>query len=507
MKKIIAMLMTALMIVSAMCIPAFAETEEIGEQEEQLIEETEDQEQTEEVSVSHAITVADEMMEKGFVIPSRRNAKEGDAVVLTAYEKEYTEDGKEMKYEFVSFECENATIIPVNHTTAFFFMPDEDVEIVANYRTVDLTEYYDWNAVIEKIGKMKTGSSLVVDMKNETVVPKEVLDAFDGEDKTVSFMTDNCFYSVNGKNIVLEVADENGYSLSYEDYSLTRYYKLKLGNSAVMAVEVKKDSNHSVTAELHCFCDKNAENAYLYRLYGQKAEFVGVVSVKNGEVSLPVSESGIYAVTTKVLVGTKITMKAEQDKRVLLNGKLLPLTAYEDGELTFTVPTSGTLEFVDYTNPYKDTEKHEFEEAVCFVSVRNLMEGADDSRFYPDAGASVEDFSCAVARLRQISDKSAMEYTRQAGIINETYEVGSRLTRNDVSYLMTRFVKYIMSHPEQFGEVNRDAFGGNAGAWMSARFVEMSGSSESFNWSGVCTRGELAYLLMSVVNAMTADAQ
>lgn len=525
MKKLIAILLAALTAASAFGLTAFAD----GIPEENSADETavtagpadgepdisvpedraeipggtgETAEEPAPANAPHAVIIADGRVENGYVVPSRRTAREGDAVILTAYEKEYTEDGKKMKSEFIGFETDGDTVmIPTGAFSAFFFMPDGDITVTAVYREIDLTEYYDWKTAADKICRAPEGGSVYIDMKNETEADGGILSLLSGRDVTVSFMTQNCYYSLNGKEIPADEEDA-GYSLTYEDCSLPRYFRLKLGGSVIGAFDVKAEGRADVTARLHCFCGKDAASAYLFRLTGPDAEFVSAVSVANGEAEIPVTESGLYAIATRVPAGTAVSVKADADSRVLVNGKVYPLCAYRDGSLLFTVPSSGTVEIEPYGASFADIRNHPCADAIRTAAARNLMDGADDTSFRPDAAASIEDILCAVARLRRISDSSAASFCAQAGILAGYYEPGSILTRSDVSLILSDLAGYVTAHPEQFGAAKGDLFGTGASAWIGMLMLNAPGSDGASGWTGVCTRGELAYVLTGMTDRM-----
>ena len=50
---------------------------------------------------THSITFTNMLLEKGFVMASRKSAQEGEVVILQAYEHEFERDGKSYKYEFM----------------------------------------------------------------------------------------------------------------------------------------------------------------------------------------------------------------------------------------------------------------------------------------------------------------------------------------------------------------------------------------------------------------------
>lgn len=65
----------------------------------------------------HSITFTNMLLEKGFVMASRKSAKEGEVVILQAFEHEFERDGKSYKYEFMGWYS--------NADTMLMFPPDK----------------------------------------------------------------------------------------------------------------------------------------------------------------------------------------------------------------------------------------------------------------------------------------------------------------------------------------------------------------------------------------------
>ena len=157
----------------------------------------------------HSITFTNMLLEKGFVMASRKSAKEGEVVILQAYEHEFERDGKSYKYEFMGWYSNADTmLIHVSKTMAFFYMPDEDVSITPIFKITDITEYYDWASVVKDVDKLRRNQSLEVDMEDETTIPDSVLKALAGTDADVTFITDDCIYTINGMDVVMNNAEE-----------------------------------------------------------------------------------------------------------------------------------------------------------------------------------------------------------------------------------------------------------------------------------------------------------
>ena len=109
---------------------------------------------------SYTIMVGHHLMESGMVMPNRRTAKEGEVVILRVFEKEFEQRGKNYKYEFRGwYNDADIQIIHVSRTMAFFYMPAEDVTVTPLFKTVDVTEYYDWDTVEEDVRDLHRNES------------------------------------------------------------------------------------------------------------------------------------------------------------------------------------------------------------------------------------------------------------------------------------------------------------------------------------------------------------
>ncbi len=84
-----------------------------------------------------------------------------------------------------------------------------------------------------------------------------VLKVLAGIDADVTFITDDCIYTINGMDVVTNNAEEaaEGYSLTYEDYELTKLQSGKIRYTDLLAVKVNLNTDHSCKgrAPLLCF--------------------------------------------------------------------------------------------------------------------------------------------------------------------------------------------------------------------------------------------------------------
>ena len=462
-----------------------------------------------EEKVSHSITFTNMLMEKGFVMASRKSAKEGEVVILQAYEHEFERDGKNYKYEFMGWYSNADTmLIHVSKTTAFFYMPDEDVTITPIFKITDITEYYDWASVVKDVDKLRRNQSLEVDMEDETTIPDSVLKALAGTDADVTFVTDDCIYTINGMDITMNNAEEaaDGYSLTYEDYELTKIQSRKIRYTDLLAVKVNVNTDHEVKAELRCFASKDKDAGYLYRVSGQNFTFVSAIDIKNGEAIIPVTESGIYVVTSQALADTKMQIDADSNNIVaIVGGKLVPLSAVVDGKLTFKIETSGKLLFSEYTNTYSDVRNHKYKSQIDFVNARGLLEGVTAESWQPNAGITTGEFMRAIARLRGIPDKDAYDYCVQLDIFTYEYVEDDLLSRNEMSVIMTNFINHLIEYPKSFGGYSMSGFDDNGAAWVGARFRELKNNSPiDYDWKENASRAEAAYLLQAAVQTIVS---
>ena len=462
-----------------------------------------------EEKMPHTITFTNILFEKGFVLASRKSAKEGEVVILQAFEHEYERDGKNYKYEFVGWYSNADTfLIHVSKTMAFFYMPDEDVSITPIFKITDITEYYDWDSVVKDIDKLRRNQSLEVDMEDETTIPDSVLQVLAGTDADVTFITDDCIYTINGMDVAMnnDTDASDGYSLTYEDYNLSNIQKRKIRNTDLLAVEVNVNTDHQVKAELRCFASKDKDTGYLYKVSGQNFTFVSAIDIKNGEAIIPVTESGNYVVTSQALIDTKIQIDADSNNIVaIVGGKLVPLSAVVDGKLTFKVETSGKILVSEYTNTYNDVRNHKYKSQIDFVNARGLLDGVTAESWQPNAGITTGEFMRAIARLRGIPDKDAYDYCTQLDIFTYEYVEDDLLSRNEMSVIFTNFINHLIEYPKSFGGYSMKGFDDNGAAWVGARFRELKNNSPiDYDWKENASRAEAAYLLQAAVQTIVS---
>ncbi len=466
---------------------------------------TEPEKEEVEEKVAHNITIAGYMMEQGLVMPNRRTAKEGEIVILKAFEKEYTIGDKNYKLEFRGWYSDaGVPLIHVNNTMAFFFMLDKDVVIYSVYKEVDMTEYYDWDSVEKKVDRLHKNEALEVDMEDESEIPMAVLEALAGKNADVTFTTADCIFTLNGEDVVLSDESDDGYSITYQDYELTKAQRRKVSNRDMMAIRVTVNTEHDVKAELRCFAEKDVKVGYLYRIDGFRLDYVAVVDVKNGEAIIPVSESGTYVLTSSILADVDVVVEADSANTVaIVGGKLVPLSAVVDGKLYFRPQTYGKLMFSEYTNTYYDVQRHKYKDQIDFVSARGLIDGVTADSFQPNAGITTGEFMRAIARLRGIPDKDAYDYCTQLDIFTYEYVEDQLLTRNEMAVIFTNFIHHLVEYPKSFGGYSMEGFDGNAAAWVGNRFRELKNDSPvEYDWKEYASRAEAAYLLEAAVRTV-----
>lgn len=145
---------------------------------------------------------------------------------------------------------------------------------------------------------------------------------------------------------------EDGYKLTYKDYELSKILRRKLRNTDLLSVKVTADTDHDITAELCCFASRDVDTGYLYRLMGNGFEYVSTVSIRNGDARIPVTESGVYVVTSQAIADVTMGINTASENVVpIVGGKLIPLSALVDlvpGD--YFLPTKVSTE-----SPEKDT--------------------------------------------------------------------------------------------------------------------------------------------------------
>ena len=532
MKRTLSLILAALMLTSSLSVGIFAkesetptespsetsepETEapetddpEIVEPEEPESSETEEEDEQPPVenpsyTVPHSVTFTDSILESGLVLSSRNSAKEGEVVILRAFEREFEQYGKKYKYDFYTWGANvDVKIVQVSKTVAFFYMPDEDVVIHPVFNIIDITEYYDWDSVVKDIDKLRRNQTLEVNMGEETTIPDSVLKSLAGTDADVTFVTDDCVYTINGMDISMNNAEDaaEGYSLTYTDYELTMSQRGKIRYADLLAVKININTAHNVKVNLHCFAENDINGGYLYRISGTKLTFISAIEIKNGKAVIPVTESGTYVVTYQVLANTIIQIDSASNKTMVMVGdKLVTLSAVVNEKLTFKIGTSGKLLFKEYINSYADVKNHKYKSQIDFVNARGLLDGVSDGSWQPNAGITAGDLMKVIARLRGIPDKDAYDYCTQLSIFSYECEEDEILTKNEMSVILTNFINHLIEYPKSFGGYSMRGFDNNSAAWVGARFRELkNNSSAEFNWNKNATRAEVAYLLHAVI--------
>jgi len=133
MKKTI-FLTTILAIAAMTCVPISAADEL---ENDTAIEEVKPQE--------YAVTIANGFKEYGLALTSHTAARPGDTVIIGAFEKEFSANNMQFRYEFCGWASDaDVRFTFLNETLAYFTMPESDVEIRPIFRVLDITEYYDW---------------------------------------------------------------------------------------------------------------------------------------------------------------------------------------------------------------------------------------------------------------------------------------------------------------------------------------------------------------------------
>ena len=515
MKKIIVLLLAALMLASCTCIGVFAAESEPIPTETQLPEtesiETESPEndplppadQTE--HEDHAVIIDNDLLDQGLVMPNRIKAKYGDVVILAAFEKEYEKEGVTYKKVVSSwYASENVKLIAVSKTMVFFFMPDSDVTVYPVFEDVDMTKYYYCGEVEDKISKLHRNENIEIDMKGETAIPKAVLMALEGKESEVTFVTSDCVFTIKGTELKVNTESEGGFSITYTDLTLTKAQRAKLTCRDILAVSPTVETDHSVIAYLHCFAAKDVTSGYLYGIDEFDLEYITAVSVENGKAVIPVTESRDYVLTTAILSNVNMSVEAASPNTVvIIGGKLVPLSAYADGRLYFRPSSTGKLMLSEYLNTYGDVAEHIYREKIDFVCARDLIDGYSAAEFRPDEGITTGQFMRAIARLRGIPDKDAYTYCTKLDIFTYEYVENKLLTRNEMSVIFTNFINHLIEYPESFGGYSMECFNGNAAAWVGDLFREIKADSEGeYDWKANATRAEAAYLLEAAVFAV-----
>lgn len=507
MKKILALCLAVLMLTSALSTTAFAAESSV----ETILPETSTQTPAESPAEEqqYNVEIVNGYMEFGFAVASKFQAKPGETVLIRAFEFEYFDGPLHKKIEFLGwYTRSDIQLIYGTKTVAFFVMPESDVTIFPMFRTLDLTEYYDWESVRSDIGRLKNNGKLTVDMEDEEKIPDDILHVLAGKNAEVTFITQDCTYTIHGSEIAYDAESTDGYKLTYDDSSLYSAARKKIGNTELLTIRVNAQSDHTVGTKLHINLDSDYTTGYLYRVQGLNFDFVSVINLTEDEILLPTEGSGTYTLTYRPVSGTFMDVPASsRNGTVLFSGKPVPLSTILDGKLIFKGSYHTDVKFSEYVSPYQDISRYKYRDEINYICARGVMDGFDETSFKPNAGVSINDVFHAVARIRNISDSDGRSYCEQLDIVKKDYDDGHLLTNNELSEILTNFVNHLITYPKSFGAYSMSCFNNNAAAWVGARFSEISDmkSGARFDWNDYASRGEFAYILSSIIHGVVAE--
>jgi len=486
----------SLLAVAAMtCIPISAADEL---ENDTAIEEVKPQE--------YAVTIANGFKEYGLALTSHTAARPGDTVIIGAFEKEFSANNMQFRYEFCGWASDaDVRFTFLNETLAYFTMPESDVEIRPIFRVLDITEYYDWESVIGKIKALRNGGSLEVDMGEELTVPDSVLQALSGKNADVTFTTNECTFTLNGKNMVYTSGDL-GLTVTAQESDLPKAAQKKVGDSELCTVKVsmKADFDTEITLKQHVAVKSG--DVYVYLLKGSELEYVAFAKVNGSIVDIPVSVGGTYIITTEPIHGDIVSIPADSSTVVpVQNGNIIELSAVIEGNLVFKPKSTKAITYETYTNRYTDIRASKYKSAIDFVSARELMTGITETMFAPNSPVTVNDIAFAIAKIRGVPDKDAMLYCKQAGIFEDEYPNGYILTRNELSSIMTSLVKQITENPKLYGDYSMSGFKYTPEYWTNSKLRELeSHNNHIYNKKADATRAEAAYLFASLIETIVA---
>ena len=226
------------------------------------------------------------------------------------------------------------------------------------------------------------------------------------------------------------------------------------------------------------------------------------------EITVPATvESVVVEIpVTNVTPGSVIVLVHEDGTEEIVNNTALTVNG-----LAITVDSSVTIKVVDNTKDFNDTEDHWAENAVTFVTAREIFNGTGNDEFTPDGQMTRAMMMTVLARLggqdTSVEDGEdwaapGIEWAMENGICDGS-RPNDNITREELATMLYLFA----GAPETAGDLDDFTDGGNvsdfaekAMQWAVENGIINGMGDGTLNPQGEATRAQLAKILMYFIN-------
>lgn len=468
-------------------------------------------------------------------------------------------------YRFLYWTSSNGGVFKnANDASTIFAMSGDNTTITANFGPIGSPEQpkdtqeqqytrskalSSWDIILNKINSAKDGETIIIEMKNETVLPTSILNAIRDRDITIILKFNTFSWSINGKSVNNIPSSKSGYDM--EIMEITDFTLSSLAdNKDIVAIKLAYEDIFPFDAILSLKIGKKYSglqifmNRYNERLKG--LEYIGVSNVdNNGEVRYRVNQGTKYIITTMVAKDTYIADNPMLDllgsspqlgSRLysyipyIVDGDNLSIVKFSgivDNLVAFNAPRSGLYKYNYNEKNFMDIANHWAENAIDFVTSRELFAGVGNNKFEPNTGMTRAMFAAVLSNLDEADltqytvsvfpDVSmdtwygkAVAWAADQSIIggygNGLYGPNDLITREQMAVMLSNYMKYkglvlprIASEPFADSELVSRWAKEAVGDMRSYGLITGIGNN-LYSPQNTANRASVAHIFMNIIN-------
>jgi len=337
-----------------------------------------------------------------------------------------------------------------------FTMPANDTTITANFESIDkdsdskgssgktivtdntsLSTGVSWSTVINQINMAKDGDVIAVDMKNETELPSDVLNALGGKNITLVLNLEKYTWSINGKNVANVPSDKTNFNLKIykiEDSNLSKLANNK--DIVILEAYIKGGYPFTATIKWNVGAEQNSNRVYLSRYnefknhleyleelriderndvefvfdstykYLLTEQAVGVLELKSDEIPGNIGVPNIIQAPKDIRVTKKTNTQTGEElysfvPYLIENNKamLIKWSSIIDNSVSFISSKDGYYQYRSNKKVFDDIKGHWAENAIVAITSRELFSGVGEGKFDPNGGMTRAMFATVLANL------------------------------------------------------------------------------------------------------------
>ncbi len=418
---------------------------------------------------------------------------------------------------------------------------DTDTTDTENVSTPS-TSAFDWNKTKQEISKASSGSTVTVQMNNETKLPASIINEIKGKDVNLVLKMGEFFWTINGKSV-----DKNVSSFQNVDMAVKRFNEASIStlakNKDIRQLELAHSGNFPFKAVLGFNVGTSYSNKQMFMLYyneaSKKLEYVGSGLVNSsGTFNFHFAHASKYVLVSELGKGVLIKedISSYKNKATVVpvynsNGRqvVVSKSTVEDDVLKFVTPSSGTFDVINNSKQFKDVAGHWAEESIAYTSARNLFSGINEQTFEPNSKMTRAMLVTTLGKLEGIdlasySNKDNFKDVNQAdwysgyvawaaenglvsGVGNNNFAPNQLVTREQMAVIITKYsekfgysLKKVIP-ATSFNDADEIAsWSMNSVSTMQQAGIISGKLNNAFDPKGVTTKAEVSSVLRKLID-------